>query len=280
MSRYDCIDFKVSLSAYLDGEGSPDARAAADRHLLECRPCRDLLEQAERNDAIIRRLCEMDADAAESLGSGLPLPRGFEEAVLARTRRRSRVAWHRVYQSFGLLSAAAAIALATALYFVVQANRDGAGRDSQTTVSETTTEDGWEALRDDIYGPPRPPRDLLARANPRAVLPLTRDDLQALNVAAATVEAIIATPFEDLAARDRLRRTSEYDELLDRLGRVRTKVDPAGRRIIDAARASFFQLERDRPELELWNQLQDDLRLMNLPESLDEIAASGPQGGA
>jgi anti-sigma factor RsiW len=96
MSRFECVDFKVSLSPYLDGELDRDTRTRADRHLLECRACRDLLERAERQDAAVR--VAFTGDDLETA----PLPAGFERSVFAaiegkpaaasvgRSRRRRR----------------------------------------------------------------------------------------------------------------------------------------------------------------------------------------------
>ncbi|MFO0828241.1 MAG: zf-HC2 domain-containing protein [Phycisphaerales bacterium] len=275
MVRYDCLDFKVNLSAYLDGEIDAAHRSDADRHLLECRDCRTLLEQAERNDAAIRAICARDGAFLDETSEAMPLPAGFEDAVLDRTRLRRHVQLRRVYRSvggsFGLLAAAAALALGAALYFVTRAGRNLANEGPSN--SNLVSDEDWEHLGSDVHGPPQPPRRLAQSDKPRAVIPLTDAESQAIHGAATTLAAIIVTPFEDVTARERLRQIVRYDELNERLGSLRSKLDPSGRRQLDAARATLFQLVRDRPELELWNQLQEDLRLMELPAILEAITA-------
>lgn len=269
MAHIDCTDFKVSLSGYLDGTTSIETRMAVDRHLLECRPCRDLFDQAERNDLALRALCRERPELAEECAAGAPLPTGFERAVLSRVRRHRPVQWRRVYDSLALLATAAAIALGTALVFVLQAGGGG-----ENPSSRTAALDGWERMAPGVYGPPRPPRELLEYLEPRAILPLTFDDVQALASGASTLEAMESMPFEDIAGRGRLRDAVRYDELIRRLGAVRHKLDPAACRLVDAASAALFLLDDDRSDVERWSRLRQDLALLGLPEALDRLVAT------
>ena len=271
MSRYDCTDFKVLLSAYLDGEIGPAERTDSDRHLLECGTCRTLLENAERTDSVIRALSARDPLFTETASSAIPLPLDFEQRVFDRTQRRHQMHWRRVYGSLGLLATAASIALGVALIYVVRANRDR-GPDSQ---SNFVSGDDWEKLADGMHGPPRPPRWLSNSESPHAIIRLNDDELQALSATATTLASIVNTPFEDIAARERLAEIVKYDDLVERLVALRPKLDPVARRHVDATRATLYQLLRDRPELDLWEQLKEDLRLLDLPSMLESIAADG-----
>lgn len=54
MERYECQDVQAVLSGLLDGELDADASHLAEAHLSQCRPCRDLLQQAEETDDLLR----------------------------------------------------------------------------------------------------------------------------------------------------------------------------------------------------------------------------------
>jgi hypothetical protein len=87
-------------------------------------------------------------------------------------------------------------------------------------------------------------------------------------------------PFEDAAARERLRQIALYDNLLQRLTVLGTKLDPAARRDLDAARSALFVLLRDdgaaadsAVESAKWSALQEDLRMLELPKALERLTA-------
>ncbi|MDZ4829319.1 MAG: zf-HC2 domain-containing protein [Phycisphaerae bacterium] len=268
MARYDCTDFKVMLSAYLDGEIEMAERTNADRHLIECTSCRALLESAERTDSAIRLLAARDPVFAEKVAEAIPLPSSFEQGVFDRTRRRRQMHSLRLYRSLGLLATAASIVLGAALFVVVRASRDR----SVDAPSNLVNDGEWETLPEDVQGPPQPPRDSTRAVEPRAIIMLSDAETQALHTSATTIASIVNTPFEDVAARDRLVQIVVYDDLVERLGAIRSKVNPIARRQVDATRATLFQLLRDRPEVELWSQMQEDLRLLELSAMLESLA--------
>ncbi len=74
----DCTDIKALLSALLDDHLDAPALHRAERHLAECRSCRNFVGEAERNERLI-------AEEAASAFSGDGPPEGFEQAVLGRT---------------------------------------------------------------------------------------------------------------------------------------------------------------------------------------------------
>ncbi len=74
----DCTDIKALLSALLDDHLDAPSLHRAERHLAECRSCRNFVSEAERNERLI-------AEEVASAFSGDGPPEGFEQAVLSRT---------------------------------------------------------------------------------------------------------------------------------------------------------------------------------------------------
>ena len=258
MNRFECVDFKVSLSPYLDGELAREVRTDADRHLLECRACRDLLELAERQDAAIR-----DAYGAGELETE-PLPAGFERAVLDAIAGRPanvRPGILARLHAFGWpLATAASVAVAVTL------------TSAMLRLEPAAVPMGVPAAT----GLPAP-------VNSWPFLPsatISSEDVHALHATGILLGAIEEMPFEDAAARERLRQIALYDNLLQRLTVLGTKLDPAARRDLDAARSALFVLLRDdgaaadsAVESAKWSALQEDLRMLELPKALERLSA-------
>ncbi len=270
----DCVDFKVLLSPYLDGELAVAQRFEADRHLIECKTCRELLERAEASDETIRALCANDPSYRSRIGGEIALPSDFESNVLHRVRRRRTMQWTRVSGSLGLLAAAAAIALTAVVWYVgLRGGRVDSNNSSGNFVRDTPgagTE--WESLGPGVYGPPPPvirPRDT-ARSAPS----LNGDEAQSVHGTATILQAMLTTPFEDVAARERLRQIAIYDELLIKLAEVDPKLDALDRRHLAAARATLIELLRGTSDLTSWNAMQEDMRAFDLPGALEEISTS------
>lgn len=266
----DCVDFRVVLSPYIDGELAPEARFSADRHLIECRECRGLLERAEANDETIRELCQRDPAYAGHVAGPADLPEDFERGVLNRLNRRQRVHARRMRASLGMLAAAAAVALAAALWTIWPSSQGRSTRmDGGSTNIDFAGESGeWESLANGLHGPPM----RVARLPQRSVPSLSADESQAIYSAALVLEEIIATPFENIASRNRLRELASYDELLTRLGAIQPRLDSMTRRHLGAARAALFELDREHLDVAAWNALQDDLRSFELVRELEAIA--------
>ena len=74
----DCTDIKALLSALLDDHLDAPTLHRAERHLAECRSCRNFVGEAERNERLI-------AEEVASAFWGVGPPEGFEQAVLSRT---------------------------------------------------------------------------------------------------------------------------------------------------------------------------------------------------
>ena len=273
----DCVDFKVLLSPYIDGELGADSRFAADRHLIECRTCRELLERAEANDAAIRLACEREPHLLEPVLATAALPAGFERAVLDRAGLRRTIGWRRTRGSLALFATAAALALAGALW-VIWPSQQGEGREADGRSLLAREGDGsagaadFEQLDPHLHGPPKAlrVRDLGNRSTPS----LSADEAQCLHSAALLIESIVATPFENVAARGRLREMAIYDELTERLAAIQHRFDTLDRRFIAASQAVLLELQREHLDLSAWNALQDDLRSFELARQLEILATS------
>ncbi|MFB3776627.1 MAG: anti-sigma factor [Bryobacteraceae bacterium] len=75
----DCREVFAQLSAYLDGELTPEARRAMERHLCDCPPCIEFVESLRRTVDLCRRF--------EPDGAPGPLTAEARERLLAACRR-------------------------------------------------------------------------------------------------------------------------------------------------------------------------------------------------
>jgi hypothetical protein len=121
MTDFDCTDLRALLSAFVDDELDAATKHQAERHLVECKACRELVSEAER-------LNQMIALDVQSKLWPVGLPAGFEKAVLGQTVHAnlkftgSRQRWT---NWLGWVAAAASLSLATSIWFL---DRQGAVR--------------------------------------------------------------------------------------------------------------------------------------------------------
>jgi len=112
MRPMDCTDIKVLLSGLIDDELNAETRHLAERHIAECRACRDLVDEAEAAHQLLAAEAEMNLAPDE-------LPAGFAGAVLSRTvydedrRRGPLTGW---VNWLGWLAAAACLVLAITIW--------------------------------------------------------------------------------------------------------------------------------------------------------------------
>ncbi len=101
----DCTDIKALLSALLDDHLDAPTLHRAERHLAECRSCRNFVGEAERNERLI-------AEEVASAFRGDGPPEGFEQAVLGRTIHARPLGPHSTWTAWlGWVAAAAALVL-------------------------------------------------------------------------------------------------------------------------------------------------------------------------
>lgn len=156
MTSIDCTDIKAILSPYIDGELDDETRHLAERHLGTCASCRQLVDQAERLDALIA------SDVEATMPAGLSPD--FFGAVMARTvyaePQTAGVRSRRIATWAGWFAAAAAFALAAGIW-VDQNMRTSPGvamhEQAQTQVAQLPESRLSEqpradrTLRDDFY---------------------------------------------------------------------------------------------------------------------------------
>jgi hypothetical protein len=112
MRPMDCTDIKVLLSGLIDDELDAETRHLAERHIAECRACRDLVDEAEAAHQLLASEAEMNL-APDGL------PAGFAGAVLSRTvydedhRRGPLTGW---VNWLGWMAAAACLVLAITIW--------------------------------------------------------------------------------------------------------------------------------------------------------------------
>lgn len=78
----NCNEFKSRLDFYIDGDLSPEERAAMQKHAQECESCNEELKFA-------LMLGDMLSEAAEEITPPLPAQAAWRNAVRAESRRRN-----------------------------------------------------------------------------------------------------------------------------------------------------------------------------------------------
>lgn len=112
MRSMDCTDIKVLLSGLIDDELDAETRHLAERHIAECRACRDMVDEAEALHQLVTAEAEADIEPDR-------LPEGFAGAVLSRTiydahpRRPPLAGW---MNWLGWMAAAACLVLAITIW--------------------------------------------------------------------------------------------------------------------------------------------------------------------
>ena len=114
MHNMDCTDIKVLLSGLIDDEIDEQTRYLAERHIAECKSCRDLLDEAEALNQTVA------VEAQEHLAPD-DLPRGFIGTVLSRTaydEQRSGTRFAGWMNWLGWVAAAASLLLAITIWAI------------------------------------------------------------------------------------------------------------------------------------------------------------------
>lgn len=279
-TTFDCTDIRAQLSGLLDDRLSAADRYRAERHLAGCKACRDLVSEAELNDAMVAA----DASAAGAL------PEGFEAAVLGRTvyEGRGRLG-RRLTAVLGWVAAAASLGLALSLWSVNRSGPEGAGRVFQTILGYESGPElrSWtleapvnEAPPPVVLGAPvstypvarTRPEPLRAAAAPGphgAAGSMTREDAEALETTTNLLAMLQQGDDRSFADVEFVRRITEYDNLLTRLATIRRDL-PAERRLAVLAAESVLYRVVTGP------LSQDDVReLRHAIDTLDLPAQIG-----
>jgi anti-sigma factor RsiW len=230
----DCTDIKAMLSALIDDEAGDADRHRAERHLAGCKECRELISEAERNDALV---------AATVAGDDLPgtIPAGFEAAVFARAAGADQIGAARRWTVWlGWFTAAAVILLSAALWWLDRPQTmtgplatDGpTGR--STWIRPVVNEVAQYPMDAPAASAPRSSAPVAQAAGPsrtwrvedpapRAISSLTRDDAETLEGVSLLLAMVRLSDEDGFAGIERARQVIEYDDLLSRLSVVRTR---------------------------------------------------------
>ncbi|MHC4991654.1 MAG: zf-HC2 domain-containing protein [Planctomycetota bacterium] len=232
MRQLDCTDIRVMLSGLVDDELESTERHEAERHLAQCKRCRELLNEAEGLDELVQletgeRVCET-------------LPDDFEERVLDRTvRTRGRSYWRHWNSWAGWAAAAASLAFAATIWLVDRGGQTPDGTPARAAeVSLRSTSYGnslrsW--TRDDetagaIQGQ--------AQTAGEAARDLTREDAQTLYFTSVLLD-LLQTPPTDVG---QIQEAIEYEQLLPRLEELRERLPASDRATLYAAESLLVRL--------------------------------------
>ncbi len=311
MESLDCTDIKALLSGLIDDRVDPASRHHAERHLADCKSCRELLDQAEAAEAMV-------AASIAALGDAEPLPDQFESTVLARTIYTDRHGAHgRLVNWLGWLAAAAALALVVSVlvmdrrtifrgtapefaladdYQVGPELRsytlDGVGSpDERSPDSVAALGGNTSGVQPASYhGPdsssfielnrlsmmpshsgPSARRTEARAADLSRAHALSRDDLETLDDASRLLMMLSQSHDQSLVEVERIRRIAEYDLLLMRIARLRANLAPQDRITVSAAESVLYRVVRGPLSMEDVQIMREDVNRLELPSHLDAI---------
>jgi len=273
----DCTDIKALLSALIDDEADDADRYRAERHLAGCKECRDLISEAERNDALV---------AAAAAGDDLPggLPAGFEAAVLARAAGTDPIGAARRWTVWlGWFTAAAVILLSAALWWLDRPQTmtgplaaDGpTGRSTwiRPIVNEVA-QYPMDAPVAQAAGPSRTWR--VEDPAPRAISSLTRDDAETLEGVSLLLAMVRMSDEDGFAGIERARQVIEYDELLPRLSVVRINLPAEDQPPVLAAESMLYRIVRGPLSVADVREMRRTISRLDLPQQIDAISGRRP----
>lgn len=294
MTNLDCKDIKALLSGLVDGEVDGQIRHQAERHLVECKACRDLLNEAEG----VNELVALDA---QRMMWPVGLPAGFEQAVLKRTIYGDALhfAGRRWTSWLGWVAAAACLLLTVSIWILdhqvisrgqnpvaVGGTRspsssipevafplrsytyngglpDGTGRNTRITAAALSMDDK-RAIDDDLS-------TVLSASHSRAQI--SRDDSDTLYAASNLLDMLAQSDVQNFSDVERIRQVAEYDNLLDRLADARMRLSASDRPAVLAAESVLLRIVQGPISLDDLRILHDTVASMGLPEQMVAISS-------
>jgi hypothetical protein len=284
MTELDCKDIKALLSGLVDGELDATTQHQSERHLAGCKPCRDLVNEAESLNALI----SMDA---RRLAAPAGLPVGFENAVLRQTvfAEAYQFAGRKWTSWMGWMAAAACLGLAVSMWFVNPRTLS-----PQPIARNTVTPDSSAALRAANYstsgrswtydgGLSPDALRFVTNGDSATVVPaafdqpqrehISREDSDTLYAASNLLAMLQHADHESFADVDRIRQIAEYDELLDRLAESRDRLTASDRAAVMAAEGVLLRVVNGPVSLDDLRALSGTVASMNLPAQVESISA-------
>lgn len=235
-----CNDLKAALSAYLDDELTRDERLRADAHLVGCGSCRGLVERAEALDETLRERFALDADlAARSVDPATVDTRAMQAQVLAAigTPARRR-AW------LPRLAIATAVAAALAGAALLSLQFIGAPSAADTRASERSAR----------------------------LVSLDADERQLLYSTGVILHNLRREGFERSEDRAQLREVARYDELVQRLDALITKLPLEDRPAVALARETIEFLLDASDDPARWEEIRRDMDATELDRKVDGLS--------
>lgn len=265
---FDCLDFKLMLTAIVDGTAPTEGRQTAERHALSCPACLKLLEEAEATDFMLKLAARAEPVA---------LPEGFVDRVVERARAEGGD--HRSRGSSGALvwrERGAWLAAAAALVLAIMGwtmDRGGSwtgvgGRSRLGAPGGTIASPVFSGVRD-----------------------LSESDLRRAGERAAEAESIasllgsLADAMEELAALDAsdaeevavLSRRLSADALLARASLLRIALPVDQRADVQAVESALLALTAGCLDAARLEELQASIRTIGLAQRLRDTAHSLPR---
>jgi hypothetical protein len=236
-----CNELKASLSAYLDDELTRDERLRADAHIVGCGPCRRLVERAEALDASLREKFTLDLEDAAREVDGDSVDVGAMQAkVLAAIGSSAPVAATPARRGW-LRPAAIAAVLAGAALLAVSFS----GNDAEQARSS------------------RQPTQLIS---------LDADDRQLLYSTGVILSHLRREGFERSDERTQLREVARYDELVERLNALITKLPAEDRAAVALARETIEFLLDASDDPARWEEIRRDMEATELDRRVDGLS--------
>ncbi|MBM4112706.1 MAG: hypothetical protein FJ253_04925 [Phycisphaerae bacterium] len=261
---FDCLDFKLMLTALVDGTAPPEGRQTAERHALACPACLRLLEEAESTDFMLKLSARSESAA---------LPEGFADRVIEGTRRESSSAHADTAGRVGTRwrEGAAWLAAAAALAFAVIASVDRPslrwGRSASASITPIAAPvfSGVRDLTD---------ADLAGAMNEAA---RTESIAALLETLADAIDDLTALDASDAAAAAALSQRISNETLLARASLLRISLAPETRADLQAAEAAMLSLTAGCLDAMRLEELQSNLRAVGLAQRLRDMARSLPR---
>ena len=235
-----CNDLKAVMSAYLDDELTRDERLRTDAHLVGCGSCRSLVERAEALDETLREKFALDTeDAARSIDPASVDTRAMQAQVFAAigapSRRRSWI------PRLGIATAVAAAVAGAALVSLQFLGLRGT--------------DGQRALE-----------------RPARLVTLDADERQLLYSTGVILHNLRREGFERSEDRTQLREVARYDELVQRLDAIITKLPLEDRPAVALARETIEFLLDASDDPARWEEIRRDMEATELDRKVDGLS--------
>ncbi len=290
----DCTDIKAMLSGLIDDQVNAQVRHRAERHLAQCKDCRELLSEAERIEALVA------AKAGGGDTGGQP-PTGFEAAVLSRTvhvQRRWSAA-NRWTSWVGWIAAAASLLLAISVWMldhqavhktsehqsvgstpgVITASYVAGPEMKSWTLEDAVPSEtlhAASAASGSVTHDPEITQRAVAQEPVQVktdAAALLRNDAETLDGASVLLAMLVNADDRSFANIEHVRRITEYDQLLSRLAEARRNLPAEDRPVVLAAESVLYRVVRGPLDLQEVRELRDTVVRLDLSRRIDTISS-------